>query len=92
MKIRAGPCRHDPTAAAASHASSYTPSAFTRPQQQCTPKSGAGGQFPPVPVSRRFLEEATAQSIARGREGIIHGIYVLVERGSLDRQRALESL
>jgi hypothetical protein len=45
-----------------------------------------------MPVARRFLYEATERSIAQTRDGIMRGVQLLAQRGSLDRQRALDSL
>ena len=50
------------------------------------------GLFPTMPVARRFLYEATERSIAQARDGIMRGVQLLAQRGSLDRQRALDSL
>ena len=47
---------------------------------------------PVVPVTRRFLQEATARSIERGREWIEKGVLLLASRGGLEREKSYVAL
>ena len=45
-----------------------------------------------VPVTRRFLQEATARSIERGREWIEKGVLLLASRGEIERGKSYVAL